>query len=473
MKRVLSSLIIAVLLGASAQAAVPSKVDVLIVGAGLSGLATAYELRKAGISYHILELTPHIGGRVRTVKYKINGEELTADSGMEEYWESNPAVKLFEELKLPTRHDEAVSSIVINKKVYEFGDVSNEEYFQKLFTAREIKSLTAFKEKVAKMLPDLNKRPIPAEMMKLKDQSFAAWVEKQKLSSKVSEWIRISIECEVGTEWTKLPALDGIAEFHIFTGKGEQSYRIIDGNEKFTEALTGVIGRNHITTNHRVTKIKTEGSTVSVSYLDQATNYHGTLKASHVVTTVPLFRLAMEVQFEPGLSEVKLKAINSQTYGSYFKAHVFAPEIASKFWKIGDASLLPLLSDSELGVVYEGNPDQETKMKIISLLITGSRAEAFNFMNQDQTRAMITAAFERLWPGFSKHITGMEFYRYHPRAIAGWPVGRSRYDELSEAIRKPENRVYLAGDFTEGTHSSGAFVSAFRVVDQIKKVEKK
>ncbi|MBI3543000.1 MAG: hypothetical protein HY075_06985, partial [Deltaproteobacteria bacterium] len=51
--------------------------------------------------------------------------------------------------------------------------------------------------------------------------------------------------------------------------------------------------------------------------------------------------------------------------------------------------------------------------------------------------------------------------------IAGWPVGRSRYDELSNEIRRPENHVYLSGDFTEGTHSSGAFESAMRVSRQI------
>jgi monoamine oxidase len=64
----------------------------------------------------------------------------------------------------------------------------------------------------------------------------------------------------------------------------------------------------------------------------------------------------------------------------------------------------------------------------------------------------------------------MEFYRYHPRAVAGWPVGRSRFDALSDEIRKPERGVFFAGDFTESTHSSGAFEAAARVVRDIMKV---
>jgi monoamine oxidase len=63
----------------------------------------------------------------------------------------------------------------------------------------------------------------------------------------------------------------------------------------------------------------------------------------------------------------------------------------------------------------------------------------------------------------------MEFYRYHPRAIAAWPPGRSRFDELSNEIRRPENNVILAGDFTESSHSDGAFISAHRAVSYILK----
>src|SRR3954471_838145 len=50
---------------AQVQAKPPPKTEVVIVGAGLSGLAAAYELKKAHVPYHILELAPRVGGRVR------------------------------------------------------------------------------------------------------------------------------------------------------------------------------------------------------------------------------------------------------------------------------------------------------------------------------------------------------------------------------------------------------------------------
>ena len=452
-----------------ALAKVPAKVDVVIIGAGLSGLATAYELKKAGVPYQILELTPRIGGRVRTVRYQRAGSpELYADSGMEEYWESNPAVKMLKELGLKTRSDFAASSLVLDKHLEILGaGEDTESFLKRIFTPADLASLETFKTKVAPMIARIHSGDaIAADLMKLKDVAFSEWVASQGVPKRVAEWIRISIECEIGTQWDRLSALDGIAEFHIFLGKGEPSYRVVGGNEKFTDALSTTVGRDRISVNTRVNRIETKGNEVLVTYLDQATNHSGVVRAKHVVSTIPLYRL-FEVQFVPALSDRKREAIATQTWGSYFKAHIFVPSDAKRFWSKNGTPYMPILSDSELGVIYEGNPDQDTKTKIVSLLVTGDQAEAFNMLPLDKVRENIKAGFDRLWPGFAQEIKDIEFYRFHPRAIAGWPVGRSRFDELSDEVRRPENHVYLAGDFTEGTHSSGAFESAFRVSKQI------
>src|SRR5687767_11574540 len=116
----------------------PKQTEVIIIGAGLSGLAAAYELKKAKVPFHILEIAPRIGGRVRTVRYPRQGKvELYADSGMEEYWESNPAVKIIRELKLPHSSDVAVSSIVLQKRLYPLGD-GDARAFQKTIDRKSV-----------------------------------------------------------------------------------------------------------------------------------------------------------------------------------------------------------------------------------------------------------------------------------------------------------------------------------------------
>ena len=46
------------------------KEDVIIVGAGMSGLVAAYELSKAGYNVKILEMSQRFGGRVKTLDQK-------------------------------------------------------------------------------------------------------------------------------------------------------------------------------------------------------------------------------------------------------------------------------------------------------------------------------------------------------------------------------------------------------------------
>lgn len=459
---------------------IPKETEVLVIGAGLSGLATAYELKKRGIPFHILELTPRIGGRVRTVQYRLPGEPvMTADSGMEEYWDSNPGVKLLSELKLPTRSDFAVSSMVLKGQLESIAEGEDGPgYIKRILTPSELESLEAFKERThtvyARLIEERSKgigQKLPPDLSALIPISFADWVKKgggsaHRMPPRVADWIRISVECEAGTQWDRFSALDGIAEFHIFFGEGEKSHRVVGGNEAFTDALARSIGKYSISLNQMVKRIDTHGDRLRVHFLDTATNRASVISARYVVSTIPLFRL-FEVQFTPALSEEKRNAISSQTWGSYFKAHVFVRGSAKRFWESGEHSILPILSDSDLGVIYEGAPDHPGATQLLSLLITGDRAEAFNFMQVDQVRERLHAAFEELWPGFSREIISMEFYRYHPRAVAGWPVGRSRFDALSDEIRRPERGVYFAGDFTESTHSSGAFESAQRVVSQI------
>src|SRR5262245_14270821 len=117
----------------------PKQTEVVIIGAGLSGLAAAYELKQAKVPFHILEIAPRVGGRVRTVRYERPGQpELYADSGMEEYWESNPAVKIMKALKLPCSSDVAMSSIVLEKKLYPLGEGDAQAFQKSIFNAEEL-----------------------------------------------------------------------------------------------------------------------------------------------------------------------------------------------------------------------------------------------------------------------------------------------------------------------------------------------
>ena len=61
---------------------IPTPYQVIIVGAGVSGLAAAKKLEDNGIQYRILEATNHYGGRV---KKNVGFAEITSDKGHDSF----------------------------------------------------------------------------------------------------------------------------------------------------------------------------------------------------------------------------------------------------------------------------------------------------------------------------------------------------------------------------------------------------
>ncbi|WP_082880983.1 NAD(P)/FAD-dependent oxidoreductase [Methylomonas sp. DH-1] len=440
--------------------------DVIVVGAGLSGLSAAYYLRQAGKSVTVLEMSPHIGGRIRTAHY---ADAAHAEIGLEEFWSNNPAVELFRSLKIPLETSySSFSSFYYRGRLYPFTQDSNRAFLAAILDPAQMTLYQAWDSRVAELQRQLAQKPLSAELRALQDISFADWIETESgLPETAQQLVRIETEPEFATSWRKISALEGIAEWRLFSGDGATPFHVVGGNQRAADKLADAVGRKRIRLNQLVTHIAADADGVAVTAVDQSDFRQRVYRADYAITAIPLFRLN-DIQFEPALSAERKQAIQTQSAGAYFTAHVFVDPGAERFWTVQGQSVLPILSDGPLGVIYAGR-SQPGRDILLNLLVSGASAERFNSRagDPDQIREELLAGFERLWPGIRPAIKRMQFYRYHPRAVASWPVGRSRFDELSDALRTGQGRIYFAGDFTEDTHSNGAVESARRVVRAI------
>lgn len=73
----------------------PGKVDVVVVGAGVTGLSTAYAVKKAGRSVLVLEASDHVGGRMMTRERNGDKVEIGQQYVLSSY---DNALALIEEL---------------------------------------------------------------------------------------------------------------------------------------------------------------------------------------------------------------------------------------------------------------------------------------------------------------------------------------------------------------------------------------
>src|SRR6516162_1167676 len=138
---------------AAPPAPVVASARVVVIGGGLGGLVSGYELQKRGISATVLESADVWGGRVATAYYPGG---VSAESGMQEIWKGNPLNDIAKELGVAfdEESDEAYSSLVIDGKLIEYGHRSADAFFKSFLSTAERKALEGWIKK-ARGLRDL------------------------------------------------------------------------------------------------------------------------------------------------------------------------------------------------------------------------------------------------------------------------------------------------------------------------------
>lgn len=464
---------------------------VIIIGGGLTGLITAYQLEKAHIPYILLESQPHVGGRIATVRYTDGG---TSEAPLEEYWQRSPTIKILKELGIKMHEDAAHSSVIIdNEMLIGNGDPDADQYLGNMFNAQEKDSFLKWNDKTWKIYerihdkyynedsPNRNKQIQDIWDEPLKKVSFADWVKADKLPRKVEEWIRITLEPEIATEWDKICALDAIDEFRIFLktseGFGESNYHLYGGNTQFIKGLVNKLAPGSIHLNCNVTHVSSKGNSVEVTYLQNSpadVKQVYTIAGKYAVSTIPISEIH-NIRFEPQLDAERKMAIETTRFGSYIKVHLRLHADADELWKKYGDNIFTLLTDSLIGAVYNASAEANDKSNSqknhsvdelinLTVLVHGKQAKTLSQLTFSEIEQIVTTRLESLFPGFTKYVKQVEVFTF-PQAVAYWPVhlGRSRFDHLAHKLRQPFGNIFIGSDMCYGSHSESAAISALNI----------
>ena len=447
-----------------------ARARVVIIGGGLAGLVTAYELEKHGIKAAILEADSVFGGRVQTAEYEGGSH---AEYGMQELWSDNPLIQIAGELGIPLDANPAkpYSSVILQGKLYPYLRDSKEAFFNTFLTRTEKAQLLGWLDEAAKLRRLAESEGIKhPEVKKLESISFADWVESAHLPASAAELVRLHLECEVASNWHLVSALFGLLEFGMFLGEEKLANHVRGGNSQLIAGLVAATSGEK-TLSALVTRIErqktADGRIVArIDYLHDRRMYQ--VEAERVVVAVPFWRLH-QIEMIPPLSDEKLQATATLLRGQYTVVHLLVQKDAKKLWMMGDETPLALLTDGPLGVVYGvvGPDDSAEANEVFSLLVHGQAAAAFHMMPRELKLKEIYTQLDKLWPGIANKVQKSYVYTYHPGAVPVWPPGRSPLDALSEKLREPELGLYLAGDYLYNAHSDGAARSGIRVAERI------
>ncbi|MGB1236911.1 MAG: flavin monoamine oxidase family protein [Pseudomonadales bacterium] len=417
--------------------------SILVIGAGISGLAAAQALAKAGHRVSVLEARERIGGRVWTSHlWPSSAVDLGAS------WihgvEANPLTALADTLNLPR-----ASTDYDNQAIYGLAGTA--------LTAQEQRALQKLSHQLLEVLED-DATESDSLLDVLQRSSFWQALTPSERSSAL-HLLNTTIEHEFSGALHELSATD-LDDSEAFSGS---DVIFPNGYSAIAEHLAKGLD---IKLEQTVKRIHLDGAQVSV------TTEHDVFIADRAVITLPLGVLKSgAVQFEPALPAVKQASIQNLGFGLLDKLFLKFPSI---FWD-AKAEIINSISHEHgrwnewLNIgAYTGAP-----------ILLGFNAADYARKVQHWSDAEIVAdAMAVLRSLYGSDIPAPESWQISRWALDPFArgaysfnaVGSSRSDRavLAESV---EERLFFAGEATALDYPAtvhGAYLSGLKAAEAIK-----
>lgn len=416
---------------------IPNGKKVIVVGAGISGLAAAKKLREKGFEVLVLEADDRIGGRLKTTK--VNGFDF--DEGAS--WIHGPNGNPISEI---AKNSGASTYITDDESVKVF-DKDGKIYSDKILSDAE--------DNFDSVMEDL---PRFGQL----NQSFKSVFENkypQYTGDRIWKYMLSAyLEFNTGADISELSSLY-FYDDEEFRGKDEI---IVNGYSKIAEFLSKDI---EIKTNSVVQSIEYVGNSVSVNTLNSNFN------CDYLVISVPLGILkANTIQFSPLLPDSKSIAISNLKMGVVNK---FLLVWNSAFWE-KDIQYIGYTPEEKGKFNYFLNVFKFSNFPALMTFAYGNYAKETESQSDFEIQNQIMAHLRSIYgAGIPDPVKLMRTqWGKNPFTLGSYsfvPVGGNSndYNELAKPI---DNKLFFAGEHTSKDYRGtvhGAYLSGIREADRI------
>jgi monoamine oxidase len=441
---------------------------VIVVGAGLAGLAAAYELTQAGHEVIVFEVRMRPGGRVRTLREPFS-DGLYAEAGARLFSDSYPRLLHYAKLldvpfaPVPAEAYATLYHLRGQRLTAAAGepidwpyDLSAEERQLGPF-GMLMKHVSSALEQIGdSSLPDWQLDPVSH----YDETTFNEFLRRQGMSSQVLELLNKIVWFGEGAESTS--ALQYLVSYMAPFFRGQKLYAFRGGNDLLPRALAARLQGN-IHYGAPVVKINHGPEGVEAVYLQGGTKQ--TMQATHLICAVPFTHLR-HMDVSPGFAPEEEAVIQELAYGSVARIYL---QVSSRFWEkenvTGSAATdLPIME-----VVEEPfpRPEHPTPRTILEAYVQGPEADRVGGMTESERFEFAIEHMEKVHPGLRHYVEGgtSKFWghgaysQFSPGQMTSW---------LPLAAR-PEGPLHFAGEHTSrlaGT-MEGALESAQRVTQEV------
>ena len=418
--------------------------DIIVIGAGIAGLAAARSLTEAGFAPTVLEGRDRIGGRIWTDRSL--GMPLDLGASWIHGISRNPLMDLVRDHGIKTRRTF-------------LGALALYDADGRLLDEEEMNRIDALGEEISAALLELKQaadsdRPLAAaiaDILALRDLDDS---QKQSIN-----WHLFSeIELEHGADLADL-SLRAFDEDDFFRGPD------VVFPAGYVQIVDHLASGLHIKLGHSVHQINYGAQGVEVA------TAQGLFTADRAVVTLPLGVLQSgDVQFSPALPAAKLDAIQRLQMGT---ANKIALHFSERFWPEWP-HYMGQLSETTGTAMEFWNMDMYIGQPVLFALTRGAHARALEQLAEEE---MVERAMADL-----RHIFGNDLADPLASVSTRWhadPFARGAYSHVPpgatmgdyDLIAAPvENRLFFAGEATNRQYPAtvhGALLSGRREAEII------
>jgi len=441
--------------------------SVVVLGAGLAGLAAAWELDAAGHEVTVLEARTRPGGRVHTLRDPF-ADGLYADAGAVAFSTSY------------TQANRYIDALELERADWVFPSVPQLHHLRgKRFAAGESTqwpyALTPEEQKLGPwglvtryLLETLPKEATDIDSWK-RLARFDQMTPRQYLRAQgASEG---AIDLIRDTQWFG-PSIDSasglaflVSDMALFSSG--MPFTLAGGNDKLPTAMAAKLAtRIHYGTSVRAMRDTGSGVEITATRAGSPATFSG----DRIVCTLPA-TVMRGVRIEPDLPPDQRTAIAELPYAHITRTYV---QVRRGFW-FDEGVTGSALTDRSAGGVFTHPAEKggsASERAILESQLGGEPARSILAESDDTIIANTVRALEEVHPGIGAHVEGgvVQAWSREPESLACLSApAPGQVTRFLEPLQRPHGRIHFAGEHTtilRGT-MEGALASGVRAAQEV------